>query len=91
MHPFSKPVPTWHSQSTAQNDFEIFGRWLCHKFQVLHRLQSTDTGSDVHVIMFTQCYDVSNTIRLSYGRKVYSLIHSILICETINSCIKTEI
>ena len=26
-------------------------------------------GLDVNFIMFTQCYDVSNTVRLSYGRK----------------------
>ena len=31
--------------------FEIFDRWLCRKFQVLLRLQSTDTDKDVHVCL----------------------------------------
>ena len=44
-----------------KNDFEIFQRWLCRKIQLLLRLQSTYTDLDVHVIMFTQCFDVGNT------------------------------
>ena len=40
---------------------EILERWLCRKIQLLLRLQSTHTDLDVHVIMFTQCFDVSNT------------------------------
>ena len=44
-----------------KNDFEIFECCLCRKIQVLLGLHSTYTDLNVHVIMFTQCYDVSNT------------------------------
>ena len=60
-----------------KNDFEIFERWLCHKFQILHRLYPTDTGLDVRVIMFTQCYDESNAMRFSYGRSSFTRFWSV--------------
>ena len=51
MQPLSRGVLTWHSQPTTQKRLRNFERWLCHKFQVLLRLQSTDTGLYVHVLL----------------------------------------
>ena len=78
MHPLPRPVPTWHSQPTTQKRFRNFPALVMPEISSPPFI-TIYTNLDNHVIMFIQCYYVSNAEVSQWKEK------------RVNSCIKTWI